>query len=284
MTEFITTEDGSLTLFNVEAGELYHNSAGAYTESYENYVVPSNGLGKLKETQELTLLDACFGLGYNTFVLLQSAIADGISGEIRVTGVELDPEIITLVPEVLRIERFAELRSVFGVNLPNKFGHFSYQHGKLVISLELIHADLRTTAPKLTERFDLVFHDAFSPRKVPELWTVDLFAEYYRLLELSQGVILTYSSAGAVRGGLVEARFNVYKTTGVGRKSGGTLAAIAPLPLDRPGVYKLSAEEQMKLSGRSGVPYRDSGFLAPREAIVERRAAEQSNQTLVISD
>jgi len=56
------------------------------------------------------------------------------------------------------------------------------------------------------------------------------------------------------------------------------------LPLDRPGVYKLSAEEQMKLSGRSGVPYRDSGFLAPREAIVERRAAEQSNQTLVISD
>lgn len=282
MTEFITTGDGSLTLFNAEAGELYHNSAGAFTESYENYLIPSNVLGKLQNTKRLALLDACFGLGYNTFVLLQTAIASGITGEISVIAVELDPQIVVLASEVLKNDRFSDLQAVFAGNSPDKFGNFIFQKNQLSISLEIIHGDLRTVIPKLGQPFDLVFHDAFSPRKVPELWTVDMFCEYYRLLADRQGEILTYSSAGAVRGGLVEAQFHVYRTTGVGRKSGGTLGATTALTTERPGVYKLSAAERAKLETRTGVPYRDSAFTAQREAIGSRRLEEQVNHTVVI--
>jgi tRNA U34 5-methylaminomethyl-2-thiouridine-forming methyltransferase MnmC len=99
-----------------------------------------------------------------------------------------------------------------------------------VIEIEFIVDDLRAALPSLIDSaegsFDLVFHDPFSPQHLPELWTQELFAEYFRLLAPRQGRLLTYSAAAAVRGGLFEAGFALGRTIGVGDKSGGTAAWI----------------------------------------------------------
>ena len=67
--EVILCEDGTNTLFSKEFNEPYHSTKdGALHESLEKYVKPSLTLSKNKT--ELTILDICFGLGYNTFATL----------------------------------------------------------------------------------------------------------------------------------------------------------------------------------------------------------------------
>ena len=49
---------------------------------------------------------------------------------------------------------------------------------KLNINIEIKTEDLRKVVPQMVadqKQFDFVFHDGFSPRSMPELWTIDLF-------------------------------------------------------------------------------------------------------------
>ncbi len=66
----------------------------------------------------------------------------------------------------------------------------------------LLWGDARARLPDLVERLegrcDLVLLDAFSPRRCPELWSLEFLSQLARLLAPS-GRLLTYSSAAAVR-------------------------------------------------------------------------------------
>ena len=157
-----------------------------------------------------------------------------------------------------------------------------------VIEIEFIVDDLRTVLPTLQEPFDRVFHDPFSPQYVPELWTCEVFQEYYRLLDPRQGCLLTYSAAAAVRGGLIETGFALGRTIGVGDKTGGTAAWIPSQSLEIQGaetqdpnvdcsvpIRALTTWEQAYLDSRAGLPYRDPGLRGNRSDILSRRSAEQ---------
>lgn len=277
MNEYVTTGDGSITLLDSETGELYHNRAGAYTEALHSYFDPSGAIVKVIATHQLTLLDVCFGLGYNTFVLLEKLIEADATGIVEVIAIETDERVIRATRDVLQSVSFTKLREFFGsVDFAARFHQVAMTFGGLQISIDIRQADVRRAVPLLNKHFDLVFHDPFSPRKVPELWTVDLFRQYHRLLERRKGAILTYSAAGAVRGGLRQAGFTVYRTTPVGEKKGGTLASVEALAVPPEGVQNLSDEELAKLASKSGIPYRDPSFSAPRDAILRERESEQS--------
>lgn len=276
MTDFVTTEDGSLTKFNTETGELYHNRAGAYTEALQNYFEPSGALDIVANRGNLCVVDACFGLGYNTFVLLERFMHYGVAGSVKVLGLETDPEIIAALPNVLQDDRFDVLRQSFSGRIPATFGDYRLAHRDLLIDISIAGQDLRQALANLSGEFDLVFHDPFSPRKVPELWSSDLFAKYFGLLSSRKGCLLTYSSAPAVRGGLRDVGFRVLRTTGVGGKSGGTLASTDRDIAPRSGVYELSDAEAEKLNSRSGVPYRDDALSSARGEILARREKDQA--------
>jgi tRNA U34 5-methylaminomethyl-2-thiouridine-forming methyltransferase MnmC len=277
MTEYVTTDDGTITLLDPETGELYHNRAGAYTEALRNYVEPSGAINRLKQNHQLDVLDVCFGLGYNTFVLLQKALQERIRGFINVVAIESDANAIGTTRDVLRSEHFAQLCAFFGSDsFATKFHQISSTFAGLQISIDIRQGDLRSLVPSLRQPFDLVFHDPFSPRKVPELWTQQLFEQYRRLLNERHGMMLTYSSAGAVRGGLMQAGFEVFRTAAVGAKPGGTLASVDKTPHFAV-VENLSDEEFHKLHGKSGIPYRDDNFSRSREDVLRIRESEQAN-------
>jgi tRNA U34 5-methylaminomethyl-2-thiouridine-forming methyltransferase MnmC len=276
MIELVRTEDGSLSRFDEETGELYHNRAGAYTEALRNYYEPSDAKERLQRAGELRLLDACFGLGYNTFVLLAQLINDGCQGNVVVHAVETDSQILSAIPQVLADDRLQRLAQSFtGAPLAG-FGKFLLSAGGLNVSIDVIEQDLRLFARDLDASYDIVFHDPFSPRKVPELWIVDVFLRYYQALLPTGGQVLTYSTAGAVRGGLRGAGFKIFRTAAVGGKSGGTLASADPAYVPKLPVKALSGEEVKHLLTRSCVPYRDPTFTQLREDIVLRREHEQA--------
>ena len=83
--------------------------------------------------------------------------------------------------------------------------------------------DLIADFQKLEKGYDLIFHDAFSIRKQPEMWTEQIFSRYYQILN-SGGKLLTYSNSRVVRRILEGIGFIVETNFDENNKQNGTIA------------------------------------------------------------
>lgn len=95
--------------------------------------------------------------------------------------------------------------------------------------------------------FDIVYQDAFSPKKNPELWTLEYFSDIKRLLA-KKAVITTYSKATPVRLALYELGFNLYEHPR-GSVRGGTIAS----NFDTKGLQKVDMLTKIKNAPNSKV-------------------------------
>jgi tRNA U34 5-methylaminomethyl-2-thiouridine-forming methyltransferase MnmC len=301
----VLTADGSVTLRDDHTGELYHHSGGALFEAIESYVLPSqleDIIQRRKGVANSTVrtIDSCFGLGYNSFALWQHILnASHLPiDKIETTAIELDAELMKTLPVVLQQDCFKPLvnalRDQYGKTIVDNLRAFeqigltpaslqlSYQvHQGPQYVLNLHFSDLRKKIPELSASeagtYDLIFHDPFSPAKMPQLWTADLFRHYYTLLREESGRLLTYSAASAIRGGLAEVGFEVYRTRPLGVKRGGTLASRgSKIELIDNLIYDLYEDEAERMRGSSGVPYRDPDLNSDNKEIYRRREAEQT--------
>jgi len=291
----LLTEDGSITCRDQESGELYHNQAGAYSEALQHYVQVCD-LNKCLQIQNaISVLDVCFGLGYNTFVLINRLIElteqESFAKKTiicSITGIDKDPEILNIIKDVLDDPRLTRICRAFCLGSPiienmitvwKNSGKYKLEFqgkAKLKIEIEMLIDDLRLLIPKLVgARYDYIFHDGFSPRSMPELWTADLFAQYVKMLN-PHGRIITYSSAAAVRGAFKECGLVVRKSAPLGGKSGGTVAFLAEKEgiIDKHFILDLDDDESRRLESRSSIPYRDPNLNSTREEINSRRILE----------
>ena len=78
-----------------------------------------------------------------------------------------------------------------------------------------------------SERFDIVYQDAFSPASNPLLWTKEYFSDISKLVK-DDGILTTYSMALKTRIALYENGFKVYINTGEGYRD-ATLASKSTL-------------------------------------------------------
>lgn len=275
----IETADGSWTFRHSESNELYHNRAGAYLEALKLYVEPSGALEQLQATGKLTLLDACYGLGYNTWVLVQEAVNLGIPFELNVTAIESDFEVLQQLPTLIA-------QPCFNLPISENLNYYASNEIKLGIGqflrIRFFVDDLRKIVPTLApETVDVIYHDPFSPLRMPELWSLELFNCYKRLLKRGSGRLSTYSTAAAVRGGLMEAGFTIYTIPGLGVKTSSTLAFTA-----EPDVHMLKQAQPLRetergyIATKAGFPYRDPDLNRDSATIRKERAAAQAMSSL----
>ncbi|RMD76132.1 MAG: radical SAM protein, partial [Lentisphaerae bacterium] len=88
----IKTEDASFTFWNEEVREHYHSRIGARREAEEKYLKPSALAERLKDG-DVRVLDVCFGLGYNSLVMVdcwRSFRAGGTPHGLRIDAIEID--------------------------------------------------------------------------------------------------------------------------------------------------------------------------------------------------
>lgn len=286
MTNFVTTHDGSITAQKPDLGELYHNRQGAYSEALLNYALPTIELLSQDQTDHLVLLDICFGMGYNTLVLIEKLLKFDRSINLTVTAVDNDPDFVSQsLPLVLDQQHFACFDQSMQNWIMGAFTSKDWQcfgAGKINIKARLLDSDLRQALQEdlSGSKAGLIYHDPFAPQKVPRLWTSEVFAAYKTLLELAPAALFTYSSASAVRGAMLDNGFSVYQTTKLGGKNGGTLATARPLKqawLDsRQNNYitNLTQIDQERLQTSSRVPYRDAHGTSA-EAMRQARETEQ---------
>ena len=85
------------------------------------------------------------------------------------------------------------------------------------VILTLLIGDVHACLPQLDARIDAWFLDGFAPAKNPDMWSAALFGELARL-SAPGATLATFTSAGFVRRGLIEAGFAVQRVKGFGHK------------------------------------------------------------------
>ena len=216
----VQSEDGSFTAYSSEFEEHYHSTRdGALQESLKKHVIPA--FEHHKEKDEITILDICFGLGFNTLATLYYVKQQGLNKKLRIFSPEFDAELIAS----LRSFTYPEIFKPFLPIIEALSTENVYEDEQLYIELYIGDARefLRTTA----ERFDIVYQDAFSPAVNPMLWTKEYFSDIARLIK-DDGILTTYSMALKTRLALYENGFNIYINRGEGYRD-ATLASKAKL-------------------------------------------------------
>lgn len=148
------------------------------------------------------------------------------------------------------------------------------------ITLTLLVGDVLQTLPRLTAQVDAWFLDGFAPAKNPEMWQPELFQQLARLSK-PNATLATFTSAGFVRRGLIEAGFAMQRVPGFGRKRemlSGT--RLKPLPEEAPApwhAYPTKAKQRRALIIGSGLAGTSSAQALARRGwqvrVIDRHAA-----------
>lgn len=211
----IITNDGSHTFYVPEIDECYHSTNGAIQESRHIFI--DAGL-KQCEKAEINLLEIGFGTGLNALLTAALLEKEEIRAKkINYTTIELYP---LSVEEAMQLN-YPELIAQTDENLLEKVEsffekmHTSPWGEKVQISEKflLTKLHLNFTQYEPTDNFDVIYFDAFSPEKQPEMWSEELFKKLY-LCAAKNAVMTTYSAKGAVRRAMQSAGFRVERISG----------------------------------------------------------------------
>ena len=222
--ELIMTNDGSWSLFSQSYQESYHSQGGAWTEARDRFVSPCHIVKTATEQGKVSILDVGFGLGYNLAASLYALKGVTPTPQISVRSLEKDDRLMEIIPQLPFPPELEREYQIIRQLVREK----SYCQDNL--DLVLLMGEGQKSITTLEEKFDAVYQDAFSPRKNPELWTLEFFCEIRKRIA-PQGMLSTYSSAGKVRMALLAAGFRIGPGHSAATKHDGTLASLeAPLP------------------------------------------------------
>ncbi|NND63224.1 MAG: tRNA (5-methylaminomethyl-2-thiouridine)(34)-methyltransferase MnmD [Flavobacteriaceae bacterium] len=209
--EFLKTGDGSFTIHLPEWNEQYHSKHGAINEALHVFI--ETGLrhylefGKVEPDATIHILELGFGTGLNA--LLTSEISKKLKHKVRYTGIEAYPVEIAEIeqlnyPELVNAteEDFLKLHQT-AWEKDSDISEYFKLHKKKQFFSEIDESN----------RFDLVYFDAFGPRVQPDLWTEAIFSKMFTALKMG-GVLVTYSAKGSVRRAMEAVGFKVERLPG----------------------------------------------------------------------
>ena len=202
----VESEDGSYTAYSSEFEEHYHSTRdGALHESLYKHVIPAFEHHEKRES--LTILDICFGLGFNTLATLYYMKKQNISKKIKIFSPEFDADLINSLQDFKYPDIFTEFLPI--IKALSTKGVYEADG----VYIELYIGDARQFLKETTEKFDVVYQDAFSPSSNPILWTKEYFEDVGSLMK-DDGILTTYSMALKTRLALYENAFNLYLNQG----------------------------------------------------------------------
>ena len=209
----IITKDQSITFYNEEYQETYHSISGAEQEAIKKFVEPAMSIAN--NNKKLSILDVCFGLGYNSAAAIELISKQNPECNISITGLEKDRKILEIIPSInSNIKSYDIIKKAIKNN---------YEYHEDKISIKIILSDDLKSIKSLKKKFDIIFNDTFRPKKNPELWTESFFKDLNSIIT-KEGILTTYSCAGQVRRNLKAAGFNVKDGPSIGRRAPSTIA------------------------------------------------------------
>ncbi len=187
--KIIRTNDSSHSILDTKINESYHSKHGAIVEA--KHVFIKNGF-ETANKNKLNILEIGFGTGLNTLLTLQKSIQKSI--KVNYHAIELHP---------LDKQYYSKLNytNLIGVEQKELLKLHDCKWGKKIklnsfFSIIKHHMALEKYNTNL--KFDIIYFDAFSPRKQPEIWSKDIFEKMHKFLK-KDGFLITYCAKGAVK-------------------------------------------------------------------------------------
>ena len=200
--ELILTEDGSHTLRVEEMDECYHSTHGAVQESMHIFI--NSGLREYVsingDKREINVLEIGFGTGLNAFLTFIEA--EKLNLKVNYTTLELYPLSMDDVMRLNYPEVLCGDREIF-----EKLHYMSWNaEGDISPFFALCKIEADFTGYELPGFYDVIYFDAFSPEKQPEMWSETGFVEIFK--QSSAGAVMTtYCAKGSVRRAMQSAGF-----------------------------------------------------------------------------
>lgn len=187
--KIILTNDGSHSLFNTQVNESYHSKHGAIVEA--EHVFIKNGFSTV-DKNKLNILEVGFGTGLNTLLTYQKAIQKSI--EVNYHAIELHP-----IDKIYYSKlNFTDLIGVEQENLQDLHDCKWEKNIQLNPYFTLIKNHTSVEKYNTDIRFDIIYFDAFSPDKQPEIWNKVIFKKMHSFLK-DDGFLITYCAKGIVK-------------------------------------------------------------------------------------
>ena len=194
--KIIRTGDGSDSILAGEFDETYHSIHGAITES--RHVFIKNGFRFLvseKNPEELAILE--MGLGTGLHVLLTWLENRKYNLRIHYTAIEAYPLPTDLARNLNYTGELpgADNSSFFNTIHDSPWNEFvEMVNGFYLRKINARYEDFHPSG----ECFDLIYYDAFSPGKQPELWEIPILRKTAECM-CPSGVLVTYTAKGQLK-------------------------------------------------------------------------------------
>ncbi len=272
---FVLTDDGSYSINSKEINhkiETLHTSTGAISEAFEKFIKPM----KFDYTKDITILDICAGLGYNTSAAIDDFLKHSEDSNLKIDMVEISAATLAcglLVPSPIKAHDITR-KAIENELIKQDYATLELETAEIPsnIDINVYIEDARKTVQRLDDKsYDAIFLDPFSQNMAPELFSLEFFKQFRRIIK-DTGIVATYTSAAPVRAGFIEADFYIGLGPIFGRKQGGTLASPSQEMLDT----ALPKNDEIRIAlSDVGIPFRDPGLDNSSEYILDKRTEER---------
>ncbi|OAQ38177.1 tRNA (5-methylaminomethyl-2-thiouridylate)-methyltransferase [Pedobacter psychrophilus] len=209
----VTTADGSKTIYSPLVKENYHSKHGALQES--NHVFLNSGLRYYladKSINEVAILEIGFGTGLN--YLLTHDFCTGKEIKLDYVGVEAYPVSADLIEQT-------DYKTIVSTNTWNIFSenYINAQNSSIQLNnfcklkIDVEDALIFNT----TQKFDVIYFDAFASNNQPELWTKEFITKIISFLKAG-GIFVTYAITGDLKRIMKSLGMRVEKAPGAAGK------------------------------------------------------------------
>jgi tRNA U34 5-methylaminomethyl-2-thiouridine-forming methyltransferase MnmC len=205
--EIRETLDGSHTVYEKEMDEHYHSTFGAIRESQHVFI--KEGFGHCP-AREIRVLEIGFGTGLNCYLTLVDNLKKDI--EVSYYSVEKNPLPEEVWEKLNYSANFQDNESDFFWQLHNAPWNSDVRINSHFL-LHKINGDALALNFIDLPKVDVVYFDAFSPEKQPELWERSLFEALFSKMN-DHGIFVTYCAKGSVRRILQSVGFEVERIPG----------------------------------------------------------------------
>ena len=274
---FVLTDDGSYSINSKEINnkiETLHTSTGAISESFEKFIKPM----KFDYEKDIAILDICAGIGYNSSAAISDFIENENNSNLKIDMVEISNATLAcglLVPSPIKAHNITR-KAIEDELISQDYATLSLEECEIPenIDINVYIEDARQTVQKLDDNtYDAIFLDPFSQNMAPELFSLEFFKEFKRVIK-DDGIVATYTSSAPIRAAFIDAGFYIGQGPIFGRKQGGTLASPNPLMLDT----SLPKNDEIRIAlSDVGIPFRDPNLNNSSEYILEKRTEERHN-------
>ena len=272
---FVLTDDGSYSINSKEINhkiETLHTSTGAISEAFEKFIKPM----KFDYSKDIAILYICAGLGYNSSAAIDEFLKNSKNSNLTIDMVEISAATLAcglLVPSPIKAHDITR-KAIEKELIKTNYATLELEKAKIPenIDINVFIEDARQSVQKLKDNtYDAIFLDPFSQNMAPELFSIDLFKEFKRIIK-DNGIVATYTSSAPVRAAFIEAGFYIGLGPIFGRKQGGTLASPSQEMLDT----SLPKNDEIRIAlSDVGIPFRDSGLNNSSEYILDKRTEER---------